>query len=126
MSEHVAEVVHPAPGRPLRDGLLVFGVLGGPVAWAAQLVVQYAATPALCGSGRTPLLHLVTAAALVVTGAALVAARRAGRTVGEAAEEVTVRRVHAMRLAGTVTSGFFLLVVLAQGLPALLLDPCLR
>jgi hypothetical protein len=39
MSEHVAEVVHPAPGRPLRDGLLVFGVVGGSVALAPQPVV---------------------------------------------------------------------------------------
>lgn len=106
-----------------RDGLLLFGLLGGPIAWAVQLEAQYMATPYLCGSRLAPLVHLATAFALAITGLALVAARRA-RSAGGDDGDVTDARARSMGAAGVYTSAFFLLVVVVQGLPALLLDPC--
>jgi hypothetical protein len=114
-----------------RPAALLFGVLAGPVAWAVQLLVIYGATPYLCGSGWTPLLHVVSAAAFLVVALGLRTAGRSWAALGhpretESAGAPAAGRSKAMAIGGMGASAFFLVVVVAQALPIFFLDPCRR
>jgi putative membrane protein len=118
-------------GAGSRAAGLWFGILGGLVAWIAHLGTSYALVPWVCATGRIPVLHgLTVLMALVAAAATLVAARRwrgAGTsgTPPEAGARVPVER-HRLEgflgLFGLILSGFFLVLILVEGLPALL-DP---
>jgi hypothetical protein len=107
----------------------LFGFLAGPIAWAVQLNGIYIATPYLCGSPWTPIMYVFTALALLLTGAGLLVSWRsfeqAGRhlSTGGAAP---LGRTRMMAIGGLAVNGFFLIVVIAQALPTVMLDPCLQ
>lgn len=123
-------------GRPVREGVLAFGALGGFLAWAAQFGTRYALVPYVCGTTREALLHLVTAGgAAVALAAALVAWRARGRIRRVQARapdhdrgEARARRADRQAFAatwGVLLSGFFFLVTLAEWIPMLVMgDPC--
>lgn len=111
---------------------LWFGALGGFTAWAAHLGVSYALVPYVCGTGREWALHLATAAlaavAATATGVAWRARSRLGEDGGGAGDgEEAGRKLGRQRflaVGGILLSGFFLGLILVEGLPALIMDAC--
>jgi hypothetical protein len=105
------------------------GVLLAPVAWAAQQQALYAMVPWSCQTGHAFALHAVSlAAVLFALVGALVAWRnwsRAGR--GESDDDRGGARARSRFLAvlGLVASLFFALVIVAQGIAAFVLHPCM-
>jgi hypothetical protein len=103
------------------------GMAAGPLAAIANLhVVIAGATPACRGGVEWP-LHLATAAMLAVAlaGTAVAARewRRAGREwPGEGG--TVVARSRFLGAVGTMTSGFFSFVILAQWMSLLFVQPC--
>lgn len=112
-----------------RTGTLWFGILGPPLIWAVRIAVSYVAVPQICASGAVGALHLVTLSALAaVSGAAYLAWRNWG-AVGRGAEVETggvdARRRFMARL-GLLSAAFFFLVILAEGMANVFVDPCLK
>ena len=102
-----------------------------PVLWVSQLLLNYFLTPALCRSRRAWVLHLVTAFfALAAGGALYFSARAWGRSAkvkpAAATPELTevVAQSQFLSVVATMTTVFFLMLIIATGVPAILLDPC--
>lgn len=111
------------------DGLfpLFFGVLGPPVIWAVRIATAYVLVPYLCWWEMPWLLNLVTLAALLATAAAGWVAWRKWRETGKGTEVEmggTTTRTRFMALFGMLSSGFFFLVIVAEGLANLFVHPC--
>lgn len=111
------------------DGLarLWFGILGPPVIWAIRLGTSYILVPYACWWDLVPLLHLVTATALVGTAFVGTVAWRGWRAV-EKGRQVElggrITRIRFMVLVGMFSSALFFIVMLAEGLATLVLNPC--
>ena len=114
---------------------LWFGVLGGPVAWSTQLVVNYsleewfACAPSTTAQGEVLGLQVPTAALIVSTALTMIAVA-AGvvsvlcyRSMRADGDEVATRE-RWMALAGIMNSVLYLIVILASFGPPLLLDVC--
>jgi hypothetical protein len=103
-------------------------VLLGPAAvWLAQFQTNYTLVPWVCVHGHAWLLHAVS------VGAALLAVllawlawtnwRRAGVMWPEGqADQAT--RTRFLAVLGLLSSGFFLLLIIGQGLATAFIDPC--
>jgi hypothetical protein len=111
-----------------RTGVLLFGLLAGPVAWVVQFVAHHALRPVMCGDGGTRgLPTILIALCLVITAAALVTAYRALRLLdrdGTAERTRISERSRSLALAGVLSSGVFLLVLVVTATPIYLIDPC--
>jgi putative membrane protein len=117
----------------LRSWVLWYGVLGGTVAWIAHLGASYAVVPWVCQTGGEWVLHALTVVMAVVAATATAAAawtwRRAHRPIraveGDDGEGTEVPVVPAqlqgfLGLFGAFLSGFFLVLIVVEGLPALI------
>jgi len=111
--------------RPLR---LAFGALGGILAWILHLGGSYALVPRVCEAGSLTLLHLLTVGTALVAAGAVASAwscLRGGK--GDGAPATGPDAPGCLAMGGVFTSGFFLFLILAEGLPALLGgDPCVH
>lgn len=128
---------------------LAFGLLGGKLAWILHLGLSYALIPVVCGTGREWLLHLLTGTLALVAALAMVVAWRTWRRsgggsgggrpgreggegdspegIGQVAgpNQGALRATGFLSLTGLLLSGFFLLLIVVEGLPALIQqDPC--
>jgi hypothetical protein len=110
---------------------LWFGVLAGPVAWAALLQTNYVLSYVACEQRQTWMLHLATALAIVVIAMGGLMAWRAMPRSGihdgdlaETAETTAVKRAHFMAVGGLILCAWFALVVFATFIPVLVLHPC--
>jgi hypothetical protein len=103
------------------------GILAAPVAWFAQLEGNYIIASQLCPDDAQLPLHVVTLAALVITigGAAIAWSnwRRAGTSWPDDSGGPTARG-RFMAALGLLLSGIFFLVIMAQGIPNFMFDPC--
>lgn len=106
---------------------LWFGVLTGPIAWTAHLVISFLLVPYSCFIGSVIWLHVTT----VITAAPTVAAgivsywawKKAG--VGEETDVGgTVGRSVFMAISGMYLSALFLLIILAEGMGPFFINPC--
>lgn len=122
-------------GLPTRDGTLWFALLGGPAAWTIHLLASYPLVLLACRLGTNLPLNLLTAATALLAAAAAAAGWRAWRKLGRegpppagrAIDRATlVGRARFMAVAGAILSVFFTYVILVEGLPPLLQDPCRR
>jgi hypothetical protein len=131
-----------AERSPSRSPGVWFGVLAGPVLWFFQIYVNYqweevlACSPAVRHPGevlgidvRTWILLVNTAVTAVTLLALVVSVRRYRRT--GAIEEGGVRTIdhdrdvaHWMAFAGIANSVLFLLLIVGQYAPPILLKPC--
>lgn len=119
----------------MSSGLLWFGVLGGPVAWTTQLIVNYsleewfACAPSTTAQGEVfglgvPTTALIVSAALTaIAVAAGIVSLRCYRNIQANGDEVVTRQKW-MALAGIMNSVLYLIVILASFGPPLLLDVC--
>ena len=104
------------------------GLLAGPVAWLVQFEAVYAVTPLVCAGGDLLPLHLIMLVGLIVAlgGCALSWSdwRTAGRGWPSDADEGKFARARFMSVLGLLTGSLFSLLIVAQWLAVLLLDPC--
>jgi tetrahydromethanopterin S-methyltransferase subunit C len=115
----------PPASRPA----LWFALLGGPVAWSAHLLASYPLVSVACQLGTATPLHAITLLTAAVAAAAGVTGALALRRVSAAGPGGlgdAFARARFMGLAGTIAGAFFTFVILVEGLPPLLHDPCLR
>jgi hypothetical protein len=111
----------------LSPAALWAGILAGPVAWAIDLEVSYALVTWTCQTRQTGILHLVTLAALALTGVgamlswvALGQTRSAGPTDGGQ----PAQRARFMAVLGLSSSVLFAITIVAGGIPRWILDAC--
>jgi len=103
------------------------GLLLPPIAFLINLEVAYALVPPACSSGNELPMHLVHLASLLLAVFAGVTAWRwwklRGATwPGEKGDPVDRSRF--MAGTGLLVSALFVLIILAQWIPTLVLDPC--
>jgi hypothetical protein len=113
-----------APAGATRDSALWFGVLAGPVAWAARFTASYALVGPACATGAWWPLPLLTAAGVLVTAVAGLVAWRAWRSFPDADGGAVFGRRRFMAFAGVSLSVLFIIVTLAESLPMLWIGPC--
>jgi hypothetical protein len=103
------------------------GFLAAPLIWFVNLQLNYMLVPWACTTGRQYPLVLVTAGALLLVvgagGAAWYAWRQAGQEWPDSAGGI-IPRSRFLAVLGLFTCGLFFLVILAQGVPTLVLSAC--
>ena len=101
------------------------GLLGGLIAWSAQLLVSYALIPLVCASGALVLLHLVTlVTALAALAAGLVAWQVWEQPSGGASGRRPSEARRFLGLGGVLLDALFLALILAGGAASFVLSPC--
>lgn len=106
---------------------LWFAVLAGPVAWFAHLMASYSLVYYACAAGSGWILPLVTVTALVLATAGGWVAWRSWNGVGRPEEPTgggAEGRSRFLALTGIGSSAFFILIILASGLPSFFFHPC--
>lgn len=122
---------------PVGNGVLWFALLGGPAAWTVHLLASYPLVPLACDLGTALPLHLLTLTTALASAAAAAAGGLAWRRLrreptpgaGQAAEgdgDDATGRARFMAVAGGILATFFVYVILVEGLPPVLQDPCLQ
>jgi putative membrane protein len=118
--------------------LLWFGVVGGVLAWIIHLGASYALVPWVCATGNEWILHALTGllglVALAATGSGVRTWRRARRPTSAAPDDSEAELGGPegsgwvegfLGSFGAFLSAFFLVLILVEGLPALLhASPC--
>ena len=133
MATRTATEISRAEGRG--SAALWFGVLGAPIAWVIQLLLDYsleewwACSPATTTAGRVLGLPVGTFAlgtsavlAVVSVAAGLVSMRCYRRIAGR--DDETQGRAKWMALAGIMNSVLYLGIILASFAPPILLGTC--
>ena len=115
----------------LRHGIgwLWFGILAGPLAFLLNLQLSYMLVHPVCVMAPRIILHLVPAGALLLTASGGVSAWRNWQRTGQAESSQAggvLPRSRFMAGVGLLTSGLFILVIVAQWLPNFILTPCQR
>ena len=105
---------------------LWFGVLAGPLAWTAQLLLSYLLDALSCRGGLGDVRLLLHAVTLLTALVALWGIRVAWvRWRGAPTDlDPPPGRVHAMGMAGVALGAIFLTAIVAGGIPSLVLPPC--
>jgi hypothetical protein len=125
-----SSTLRPAWHSVRRISALWIGVLAGPLVWLALLETNYVLSYVSCETRHTWFLHVAALAAFVLVAAAGAMAWASGppgdsqeRTppVTRSTAEVRARW---MSLVGVGISLWFLLVILAMEIPALVVPPC--
>jgi hypothetical protein len=118
---------HSSPRQSLA---LWTGVLGSAIVWLVQLQTTYAMVPWACSSGHRWMLPVASLAFLVAAALpGVIAAKlwfRSRGTERYESESSGVGRRRFMALLGVMNSALFLLLILAQGIPAFFIHPCLE
>ena len=126
MAEVRDEVLHATGERG--KALLWFGMMGPPLAWAIGFSIDYGLVHLACAYQNMLPLHLVTLVTMAVVVAAGVVARREWRRAGGGEPTEAggpIPRSRFMGMFGMLASAFFALLVLAQWVPKLFLNPCM-
>lgn len=114
-----------------RTGLVMLwgGVLLAPIAWVLHQQSCYLLVYWACESRQMFVFHLITLVLLLLAGGGTYLAWRCWHGSGpEWADEggSVADRSRFMALSGLLMSGLFTLVILAQWIPTLMVDPCVR
>jgi|SRR5215207_6269854 len=109
------------------------GIVAGPLAWAALLQTNYVLSYVACEQRHSWMLHLATGVALLLVAGAAFAAWRAAASLAPLGEEehaaadparAMLFRARFMALSGLALCAWFIIVIIATELPALVLHPC--
>lgn len=110
-----------------RDLALWTGILGGPIIWLVSFEANFALAPWACEFNNKLALFLVTIAGLILVAASGLLAWREWNATGKVwpgEEGGALGRERVMAGAGLLMSAMFFLVIVAQGIPNLLLEAC--
>lgn len=123
--------VRPEPGRvenaPVGNLALWTGVLTGPVVFLILLETNYVLNDWACDVGHWWPMHVAAAVATAITAAALLLAWRNWVASGRGWPEDdagSIARSRFLGALGVLASGGFVLVMIAQWIPVMLLGPC--
>jgi hypothetical protein len=103
--------------------------IGGPVAVLVSMQVKYVFVPWACSHGTSTMLHVITAAGLLLAAASAASSLHEWRAAGggwpddEAGPRGRSRFLGMLALLLSVAS---LIVIVAQWVPELILSPCQR
>ena len=115
------------PARAPRLGALWFGLMGAPIAWFVCFGFAYTLTPWTCSFGHAWPQHLVALIGAIICVCGGVTALREwdalGRTPPDDATGI-IPRGRFMAALGVLTSGMFLLLVIAQEIPNFIVGAC--
>ncbi len=106
---------------------LTTGVILPPLVWLVAFAVRYVLVEAACDLGWRWAHVATTVTALVAVGVVAALVWRSWLAVGRgwpSAGGGAVPRTNFLAVVGLLTSGLFLLAVVAQELPALVMNPC--
>lgn len=125
MSDHTPAS---AVAKPAISGRLAFGLLGGPTAWMARLLISFPLIPYACETGHLWLLHLVALVFTAVATAALVvsARYRKDRIRSRAGSDLRRGRDRFLATLAVALSFGSLLAIALESLAIAFIDPCLR
>jgi hypothetical protein len=106
--------------------LLWAGILAGPLAWALELVVNYALVKPACGRGWSPFNVVTLGALLIVAAGAFASWRALTATPTDAPTDGghPIDRSRAMAIYGLWSAALFGVVVVAGAVPQWMLDAC--
>ena len=107
--------------------MLWIGILGGPLIWLSILQIQFMLVPWACGAGWTPALHVTSVLALALAAAAIWIAHRCWIRTGRewpGEEDGSLERSRMMAVVGMLVSSLSFLVILAQWITNILMNPC--
>jgi hypothetical protein len=110
-------------------GWLWFGILAGPLAFLLNLQLSYMLVQPVCMTAHHLVLHLVPAGALLLTASGGVSAWWNWQRTGPAESSQAGGVLPCSRFmagVGLLTSGLFIIVIVAQWLPNFILTPCQR
>jgi hypothetical protein len=108
--------------RPLRDFTLWLAMVGSPTIWLIQFQTIYMLVYPACGSHHNAVIHATCAGfALCIAVILLIAWRH---WTSARAAETAGRTRRFMAVTGVMVSGLFLVVVIAQWIAAVMVDPC--
>jgi hypothetical protein len=106
---------------------LWYGILVPPISFGADLLLSYALVQHACSTGHFYILHLITIVALLFTiSAGLLAWREYTLIPREANDEggSPFDRARFMAVAAMMWSIAFIIIILANGVPRMILSPC--
>lgn len=120
----MAESTHVRPAPPAAPQIL--GVVIGPLAWGADLLISYAVVQHSCSTGHYYVLHLISAICFAIAIAGALMSWRYYTGVRAANDEggSPFDRSHFLNLLGVVSSVGFAIVIIAGALPRWILSPC--
>jgi hypothetical protein len=106
---------------------LWFAVLAGPLAWALGLNLEYSLVLLACARGTMLPLHLVSIGTLLLAGAGGAVGWREWQRAGAGRPEGggTLDRSRFMAALGILSGAYFALVIVAQWIANLFLNPCM-
>jgi hypothetical protein len=117
--------------KPLSSATLLGAIAGTPLLWVIQLAFTHFFTPIFCQMGRKWMLHVITGVCLLLAGLPLFICARAWSRLAKqkpsptdiaSTEEISGRQL--LAVVGVMASTFFLMLILATGIPPIIVDPC--
>ena len=104
----------------------VIGVLIGPLAFGADLLLSYMLVEHSCSTGHFYVMHAISAVCflIVLVGAWMSWQQYQDASDGNDDGGSPLDRSHFLGLLGTVSSLFFAVVIIANAVPRFILSPC--
>src|SRR4051812_39369525 len=103
-------------------------MIGPPVLWAMQLVLNLTVVPILCRMHKIWLMHAITIVFAALAGIILARAVRKwsglARRKTDGVEPETVSQAQFLAVVAVMISTFFFMVILATGVPPIVVSPC--
>jgi len=112
------------PDLPVSGGALWFGALGGPIAWATQLMLMYPLVELACRQRSALPLYVTSGVLFAVAAAAGLVSWRALQAMRQCNGATIPRRVRFHARFGVWSAVVFLILIAGGTLPVLFDDPC--
>src|SRR4051812_26354095 len=116
-----------SPRSLVRGGnaALWWNMLGAPMVWSCEMLVNYALVPRECLAGDRGMLHLVWGGALAAVAVIAISSLHQWRLFGR--NEIDGQgRYRFMVGIGLLNALLFGLLILVQGAACIVFDPCLK
>jgi len=118
------------PSPVSRQISLWLEMLGPPVLWLIQFQLRYSLVPWCCANGNRSLLWISSGVSVGLALVLVLMAYSSWRSTIPAAEvenaTIGQRRARFMAMTGLMNAGLFLLVIVAQAIPVVFVDPCIQ
>jgi len=104
----------------------VIGLLIGPLAFGADLLLSYALVPHACSTGHFYVLHAISIVCFVIVLGGAWMSWQQYQNAREGSDDggSPLDRSHFLGLLGLASSLFFAVVIIANAVPRFILSPC--